>query len=847
MGEVYRASDPKLNRDVAIKVLPAALARDADYLARFQREAQTLAALNHPNIATVFGLEDNAIVMELIEGAAIRGPMDVKDALAILRQIADALEAAHDKGIIHRDLKPGNVLLTPQGVVKVLDFGLAKGVDPSPPPGPDSPTLTMRATEAGLILGTAGYMSPEQAAGKPVDRRADIWAFGVVLYELVTGKRMFDGETVSHTIASVLRDEIKLDAIPDGPARAIAARCLQRDLRSRLAHIGEARYMIENPPAPVAQRVTSSRLPWVIAATAVIAASVGWWQASRPPIEKPVTRWTIDLGADITLAEAAGGGSPRNAPAVVIAPDESRIAFVHLDKAGQTHLYLRRLDQPTGRRLEGTEGTVGPFFSPDSQWVGFLASGKLRKINVDGGPGMDICPAESLLGASWAGDGTIIASLSGRAQLSRVRDSGGTPATLTKLEGDETSHRWPQVLPGAKAVLFAAASPGAFGNATVIAQRLDSGERKVLVTGASFPRVIGGRYLTYFREGKLYAAGFDPERLAVKGDEVAIYQDAKFTPDNGGAQLDVTASGTLIYRLTTGQTDGSNVGWMDQSGNVRAEVPEMTNLLAPAVSLDRMRFAFRHNVPGGSEIWVKDFVGGQLRRLTFEPGVHDSPVWTPDGTRVAHWTSKGIFWTRADGSDAAVRLADGTRRASWFTPDGKKLAYSSVGQGSRGCVLVSISGDPDRPTVGAPEPCFRPDTLPESVLHATTQISPDGRWLAAGVPGIAGAELFVISFPDRGGRWQISKVGGALPRWSPDGKRLYFMNPEGRVMFSEVDTRGRNLGDAPAELVGKFGAGLDVETNTVLHSHGGRETDFYFVRSEAGAEQWRATAACAEL
>ncbi|MBM3757787.1 MAG: hypothetical protein FJW38_27870 [Acidobacteria bacterium] len=192
-------------------------------------------------------------------------------------------------------------------------------------------------------------------------------------------------------------------------------------------------------------------------------------------------------------------------------------------------------------------------------------------------------------------------------------------------------------------------------------------------------------------------------------------------------------------------------------------------------------------------------------------------------------------------------MADGTRRASWFTPDGKKLAYSSVGQGSRGCVLVSISGDPDRPTVGAPEPCFRPDTLPESVLHATTQISPDGRWLAAGVPGIAGAELFVISFPDRGGRWQISKVGGALPRWSPDGKRLYFMNPEGRVMFSEVDTRGRNLGDAPAELVGKFGAGLDVETNTVLHSHGGRETDFYFVRSEAGAEQWRATAACAEL
>jgi len=659
MGEVYRARDPKLNRDVAIKVLPAALARDADYLARFQREAQTLAALNHPNIATVFGLEDNAIVMELIEGAAIRGPMDVKDALAILRQIADALEAAHDKSIIHRDLKPGNVFLTPQGVVKVLDFGLAKGVDPSPPPGPDSPTLTMRATEAGLILGTAGYMSPEQAAGKPVDRRADIWAFGVVLYELVTGKRMFDGETVSHTLASVLRDEIKLDALPDGPARAIAARCLERDLRSRLAHIGEARYMIENPP-PLSRPAASGRSPWMIAAAAVVAAGVGWWRATRPPVEKPVTRWTIDLGADITLAEAAGGGSPRNAPAVVIAPDESRIAFVHLDKGGQTHLYLRRLDQPKERRLEGTEGAVGPFFSPDSQWIGFLAAGKLRKINVDGGPVMDICPAESLLGASWVGDGTIIAALSSRAQLSRVRDSGGTPAPLSKLEGDETSHRWPHALPGSKAVLFAAASPGAFGTANVIAHRLDSGERKVLVTGASFPRVVGGRYLTYFREGKLYAAGFDPERLAVKGDAVAIYQDAKFTPDNGGAQLDVTAFGTLVYRLTTGQRDGANVGWIDQSGDVRAEVPEMTNLSVPSVSPDRKRFAFRHSVPGGSEIWVKDFAGGQLRRLTFEPGIHDTPVWTPDGTRVVYWTAKGIFWTRADGSGAAVRLVEGS-------------------------------------------------------------------------------------------------------------------------------------------------------------------------------------------
>jgi serine/threonine-protein kinase len=430
MGEVYRARDPKLNRDVAIKVLPAALANDADYLARFQREAQTLAALNHPNIATIYGLEGNAIVMELVEGPTLQCPLPLEEALPVARQIAEALEAAHDKGIIHRDLKPGNVKVTPEGVVKVLDFGLAKAVNERPvTTGPDSPTLTLRATEAGLILGTAGYMSPEQAAGKSVDRRADIWAFAVVLYELLIGKRLFDGETVTHTLADVVRKPIDLEGVP---LKELIGRCLDRNLKSRLQHIGEARIAIERyePPKSETVRTKASWWPWAIAAASLILAPlIGWYTATRPAPPRPLIRVEIQVPPATPLAPLA------------LSPDGARLALTLRSPDGKVRLHTRLLHQTQFTPLPGTEDAHGPFFSPAGDWIGFFADGKLKKIAVEGGAAVTLCDARLGYGASWGDDGNIVAALDIRTTLSRIPSAGGTPTPLTKLNANEVTHR----------------------------------------------------------------------------------------------------------------------------------------------------------------------------------------------------------------------------------------------------------------------------------------------------------------------------------------------------------------------------------------------------------------------
>ena len=409
MGEVYKARDNKLNRDVAIKVLPASLVNDADYLARFQREAQALAALHHPNIATIFGLEQNAIVMELVEGKTLQGPLPVNEALPLARQIAEALEAAHDKGIIHRDLKPGNIIVTPEGTVKVLDFGLAKTVEKqSNTTAADSPTLTLRATEAGLILGTAGYMSPEQAAGKPVDRRADIWSFGVVLHELLTGKRLFDGETVSHTLAEVLKTEIDFPPIPAGPIRDLVRRCLDRNQKTRLQHIGEARIAIENylanPQKAAPAPAQSNRWLWpAIAAACLLAAIAGWGTLLRKP-SKPIQSAKFDIdppeGGRFPLLSGGGGSA--------ISPDGRTLAFVATNAKGERLIHLRSLESLEARPLPGTEDGGRPFWSPDSKSLAFVAGGKLKRIDVAGGSPITLCDARFPRGGTWSENGLIL-------------------------------------------------------------------------------------------------------------------------------------------------------------------------------------------------------------------------------------------------------------------------------------------------------------------------------------------------------------------------------------------------------------------------------------------------------
>ena len=452
MGEVWRATDTKLGREVAIKVIPEAFTQDPDRMARFKREAQVLASLNHPNIAAIYGVEERAIVMELVEGQILSGPLPLDVALPVIHQLIDALEYAHEKGVIHRDLKPANIKVTPEGRVKVLDFGLAKAMSEDAAAGDpaSSPTLTMRATVAGMIMGTAAYMAPEQARGHNVDKRADIWAFGVVVYELLTGKQLFEEPTVSDTLAAVLRHEPDLGRVPVQLRRMVRA-CLVRDVRQRMRDIGDARLLIDTQVAtPVA---ASSRAPWIATAAAaaavLLAAILGafLWRATRP-VERPFYQLSVDLGADAI---------PGIRGTIAVSRDGSRIVYPARSTDGKQVLATRVLTQSKASLLAGTEGGALPFFSPDGQWVGFFTDNKLKKVSIQGGGAVTLCDAPGGRGASWDDDGTIIATLNNVAGLSRIPDSGGEPKPVTNpADSSEMSHRWPQVLPGSQVVLYSA-------------------------------------------------------------------------------------------------------------------------------------------------------------------------------------------------------------------------------------------------------------------------------------------------------------------------------------------------------------------------------------------------------
>ena len=658
MGEVYRARDTRLNRDAAIKVLPASFANDRDRVARFEREAQTLAALNHPRIATIYGLEESgpmfALAMELVDGPTLaerpaNGSIPASEALPLARDMADALEYAHEHGIIHRDLKPANVKITPEGSVKILDFGLAKALNPAPAATnlANSPTLSVAGTGAGVLLGTAAYMAPEQARGQAVDRRADNWSFGCVLYEMLSGRAPFPGATLTDIFASVLTSEPRWDALPAGTPKRIEAllrRCLRKDPRERLRDVGDARIEIEEvlkapssspdeprPPKglPRARRWLAAGLAGAVLGAAAVGLVTSLWR-TPPPSARVPTRLSATSPAKIPLV--LGRGS-----AVTISPDGRTIVFV-AGAEGRTALYVRSLEQFDSTALPGTDGAANPFFSPDGQWVGFFAGGKLKKVALTGGQPVTVCDAPSARGEAWSRDDMIFLTPSSASGVWRVAAAGGKPEEVTKRQEAEFSHRWPQVTPDGRGLIFTVWNDTGFDGARIVAQSLVTGERRQLVAGGSYARLLLAEapartgYLVYARASGLVAATFDAERLQLTGPPVPIL-DGVVTNLSGGAHFSLSNDGALAY-IAGGLTESErHVATVDRSGAARPLATIRGMSLFFQMSQDGKRLA-RSNPSGPNrDIWVHDLERSTATRLTYRDN-SSYPIWTPDGTRV---------------------------------------------------------------------------------------------------------------------------------------------------------------------------------------------------------------------
>jgi len=782
MGEVYRARDERLGRDVALKV------SGERFNERFEREARLIAALNHPNICSLFDVGSNYLVMELIDGPTLaeriaEGPIPMEEALHIASQIAEALQVAHDSGIIHRDLKPGNIKIRPDGTVKVLDFGLAKsGVADSSSASPaDSPTLSTPATQAGMILGTAAYMSPEQARGKPVDKRADIWAFGAVLYEMVTGQQLFQGEDVSHTLASVIMKEPDLDPVPSR-VKQVLRRCLEKDPKKRLRDISGVALLLESEAAAVPFAATSkpraSRIwPGVAAiALAVAAVSLIYSYRSHPGESalRPLIRLNVDLGPHVVF-----NSSQYSSSNVIISPDGQRLAYI-----SQGRIYTQLLNQSSVSELPDTSGAFGAFFSSDGNWIGFFAGGRLRKIAVDGGAAVDlgaVILAATSRGGTWTEDGKIIAAMGSTGALSSIPEGGGTAVKLTELAEGELTHRWPEMVPGSQALIYTAHNGlTSFDYATIKVRSLINGQTKTLQQGGTAGLVVqtprGNYYFLYVNRSALYAAPFDVKRLELTGSAVPVLDGVGVAP-SGAAEMDISRDGTLIYRSTGGEL--LTVQWMDSSGKTDPLLAKPGVYGRPSLSPDGERLALEIQDSGNSDLYVYESKRDILTRLTFEKTPSAGPVWSPDGSYIVYQDVGGISWIRSTGGEAHPLIRGKGLQFPWsFTPDGKRLAYMEVGKGGYDLWTVTIDGDPAsgiKP--GKPESLLLTDAD-----ERYPSISPDGKWFAYASAQGGAFEVFVRAFPDTGAKWQISSFGGGYPMWSRLTHELLFETQEAQIM-----------------------------------------------------------------
>jgi eukaryotic-like serine/threonine-protein kinase len=840
MGEVYRAHDPKLGRDVAIKVLPQAFARDADRMARFQREAKVLASLDHPNIASIYGLEDSggtrALVMQLVEGPTLAdrikaGPIPVDETVHIAKQIADALEYAHERGIIHRDLKPANVKVTNDDAVKVLDFGLAKALegDPSSLDISTSPTISRMATQAGVLLGTAAYMSPEQAKAKSVDRRADIWAFGCVLYEMLTGKVAFPGESVTDTLAGVIRAEPDWSQLPSNTpmrVRVLLQRCLQKDPKQRLRDIGDARISLdevlsgapelalagraEAPAAPLWRRA----LPWAIAGLFVFATALFafLYFHQRPSLAKTVS-------FEIPIPEAIG-----NSAGFAISPDGAKFAFIAGGADGQNRVWVRSLDNVEARPLDGTEGAHDyPIWSPDSRFIAFAAQGKLKKIESTGGPAITLCDAPSVVPAgSWNRDDQIVlGSLHG---LVQVAASGGSASPLTRDEIDG----WPSFLPDGQHFVYyhpigsdAGVYVGSVGMkpGTQSPKKLLADHSRAVYVPSSDP-VVG--QLLFVRgasvvgsSGNLMAQPFDSRRLELTGDAVSIAEpvpNVNFSASETSALVYLKAAQNLTAGGIMGRIEGQ-LAWFDREGKVLRTFGDPGFYGTLALSPDDQRVAFERadpQTPGGTDnIWLYEFARGVTTRLTFDSAGDVGPVWSPDGSSIVFASTRGgqfdLYEKKSNlaGEDELLYKSAEHKIPSSWSPDGRFLLYYNPLPPNDLWSLSLGSGTGRRPTL----------VERSQFDEAEARFSPDGRLIAYSSDESGKNEIYVRPFDTSAameasgangtpvsGKWMVSNGGGTSSLWRRDGKELFYLSLDGRAMAVEVNTTGAFRAAIPKPL-----------------------------------------------